>query len=228
MWWLYAHDTIVERLHLTDVTPDPGLPWTRPTFPVFGYLIRHPNGPILVDTGVGLGNAFIDELYSPVHYSLDAALTQRGLGVEAVKAVASSHLHFDHCGQNSRFVEAPVVVQPAEVEAARTPLYTVPEWAEPPGVDLRVVDGDHELAPGVRVLLTPGHTPGHQAVVVDGDDGPTVIAGQAAWSVEAFEAGELGDDGWDQAAGRASIRRLRELRPARVVFAHDEREWWSR
>lgn len=51
----------VSRLHLTDVTPLPELPWARPTFPVYAYLVEHPTGPILIDTGVGLGNAVIDD-----------------------------------------------------------------------------------------------------------------------------------------------------------------------
>jgi len=210
------------------VTPDPKLPWARPTFPVFGYLISHPSGPILVDTGVGLGNSFIEQLYSPVHHSLDAALAERGTEPEAIRLVVSSHLHFDHCGQSNRFVGASIVVQREELEAAHEPHYTVPEWAEPPGMTMRVVTGAYELAPGVNILPTPGHTPGHQAVVVEGDGGSTVIAGQAAWNVEAFEAGELGDEGWDQEAGRVSIRRMKELHPIRVVLAHDEREWRPR
>ena len=50
----------VHRLHLTDITPAPNLPWTRPTFPVFGYLIAHPTGPIVIDTEVGTNNPLID------------------------------------------------------------------------------------------------------------------------------------------------------------------------
>jgi hypothetical protein len=66
----------VSRLHLTDVTPAPELPWARPTFPVYGFLVEHPDGPILIDTGVGLGNEVIDRMYSPVHHDLDAALSR--------------------------------------------------------------------------------------------------------------------------------------------------------
>jgi glyoxylase-like metal-dependent hydrolase (beta-lactamase superfamily II) len=90
----------VHRLHLTDVTPAPNLPWTRPTFPVFAYLVLHPTGPILIDTGVGIGNAFIDELYSPVHHDLDEALDRHGVSTGDIATVITSHLHFDHCGQN--------------------------------------------------------------------------------------------------------------------------------
>lgn len=91
----------LHRLHLTDVTPAPHLPWARPTFPVFAYLVLHPDGPILIDTGVGIGNAFIDELYSPVHYDLDAALHRHGVEADDIAAVITSHLHFDHCGQTT-------------------------------------------------------------------------------------------------------------------------------
>ena len=141
----------VYRLHLTDVTPAPNLPWTRPTFPVFAYLVLHPTGPILIDTGVGVGNAFlIDELYAPVHHSIDEALGRHGVSIGDVATVITSHLHFDHCGQNDRFARSRILVQQAEVEAATATLYTVADWAFPPGVDLIVVDGDHHVAAGIQ------------------------------------------------------------------------------
>ena len=144
----------VHRLHLADVTPAPHLPWARPTFPVFAYLVLHPAGPILVDSGVGVGNPFIDELYSPVHYDLDEALRDHGIRVDDIETVITSHLHFDHCGQNNRFPHAKVFVQRAEVEAAKAELYTVPEWAFPPKVELTIVEGDHDVVTGVRAIAT--------------------------------------------------------------------------
>jgi N-acyl homoserine lactone hydrolase len=216
----------VHRLHLTDVTPAPHLPWARPTFPVYAHLVLHPEGPILVDTGVGLGHAFIDELYSPVHHDLDAALADHGVGVDDVTTVITSHLHFDHCGQHARFGRARILVQRAETEAATAPLYTVPDWAFPPTIELTQVEGDHEVADGVRIIFTPGHTPGHQSVVVDDDSGTrTIVCCQAAWSVDSFAAGTLGDDGWDQDVGAASVRRLHALAPDRVLLSHDPTEW---
>ena len=112
--------------------------------PVFGFLVLHPAGPILIDTGVGIGNTFIDELYSPVHHDIDEALDRHGIGVEDITTVITSHLHFDHCGQNNSFRRGRrILVQQAEVSAAQERLYTVPEWAFPPGIDLTVIDGDH-------------------------------------------------------------------------------------
>ena len=219
----------VHRLHLTDVTPAPNLPWAWPTFPVFAYLVLHPTGPILIDTGVGVGNSFIDELYSPVHHEIDAALGQHGVSVEDIVTVITSHLHFDHCGQNHRFTDSRILVQRAEVEAASAPTYTVPDWAFPPGIELTEIDGDLQVATGVQVISTPGHTPGHQSVLIECGDGTrTVVCCQASWDVSSFDAATLGDDGWDEAAGAASLERLHALDPQRVLLSHDSTEWRPR
>jgi 4-pyridoxolactonase len=105
----------------------------------------------------------------------------------------------------------------------------VPEWAFPTGVELTTVEGDVDVALGVRVVATPGHTPGHQSVVVDGGDGTrTIVCCQAAWDVASFGAGTLGDEGWDEVAGAASVRKLHALSPDRVVLSHDPEEWRRR
>jgi glyoxylase-like metal-dependent hydrolase (beta-lactamase superfamily II) len=216
----------IHRLHLADVTPAPNLPWARPTYPVFAFLVLHPAGPILVDTGIGTGNALIEELYTPVHHDLEDARGTHGVGVDDVRTVITSHLHFDHCGQNDTFAGSTILVQQAEADAARAPLYTVPEWAFPPGVDLTLIDGDHDVAAGVRIIATPGHTPGHQSVLVVDDDGTrSIVCCQATWDASSFRAASLGDDGWDQAAGTASLERLHALEPDRVLVSHDADEW---
>lgn len=216
----------VSRLHLTDVTPSPELPWARPTFPVYALLVEHPDGPILIDTGVGLGNEIIDQMYSPAHHDLDAALANHGITTDDIAIVITSHLHFDHCGQNNRFAHARVLVQRAEVEAAREPLYTVPEWAFPDGVELTEIDGDHHVAPGIEIIATPGHTAGHQSVLIDEGSGQRTIACcQGSWDAKSFGVADLGDDGWDQAAGARSMKRLHALEPTAVLFSHDSGVW---
>lgn len=216
----------VSRRHLTDVTPSPDLAWTRPTFPVYAVLIEHPHGPVLIDTGVGLGNEFIDKLYSPVHHDLDAALANHGLVVDDIATVITSHLHFDHCGQNDRFAHAQVLVQRAEAEAAREPFYTVQEWAFPAEVELTEIDGDHRVAPGIEIIATPGHTVGHQSVLIDDGKGQRTIACcQGSWNSESFEAADSGDDGWDRAVGSRSVKRLHSLNPTSVLFSHDPTVW---
>jgi len=216
----------IHRLHLTDVTPAPYLPWTRPTFPVFAYLVMHATGPMLIDTGVGVGSALIDELYSPIHHGLDEAVERHGVRVDDITTVITSHLHFDHCGQNNRFARSTIFVQRAEVEAATAEMYTVPEWAFPPGVDLTVIDGDHQVASDVTIVSTPGHTPVHQSVLIDvGDSTRTIVCCQAAWNTNSFAVATLGDDGWDQTVGATSLERLHALEPDRVLLSHDANEW---
>lgn len=170
----------------------------------------------------------IDRLYRPRHRDLDEALGRHDVGVNDVVMVISSHLHFDHCGQNNRFRTARIVVQRIEAETARAPRYTVPDWAEPPGVTVEQVDGAGVIAPGVSLLPTPGHTAGHQSVVVHADDDSvdTVICAQASWDATAFDARSVGDEhAWDVATGDSSVEQLHRLAPKRVLFSHDAQEW---
>jgi N-acyl homoserine lactone hydrolase len=198
------------------------------TCAVFGYVVHHPDGAVVVDTGVGRGSDLIEELYRPTVHDLVARLAEVGVDERDVAAVVCSHLHFDHCGQNAALA-APVHVQAAERAAAASPGYTVPEWAALPEGRWRVSDGDVELADGVRLLATPGHTPGHQSVVVAGGGDVVVLGGQCTYTAAEFAAGTVAvedahDPSWHGAAVE-SVRRLRGLHPIRAAFAHDAAEW---
>jgi glyoxylase-like metal-dependent hydrolase (beta-lactamase superfamily II) len=217
----------IERLTLATVTRVPQ--WhpdhaTFRPFPVHAWVVRHPDGPILVDTGIGVGSALIDEFYAPVVIPLDAALGEIGIGTDDVAAVVLSHLHFDHCGQH-RMLAAPVFVQATEYDAARAPRYSVPEWCEIPQRRLRLLDGNDEVASGVRILSTPGHTPGHQSVVIEVDDERVVLAAQCAFHADEVRSGDaatsnLHDETWRDAA-RTSLARLRGLGPSSIHLSHD-------
>jgi glyoxylase-like metal-dependent hydrolase (beta-lactamase superfamily II) len=110
----------VERLLLAVVEAVPTWHPQRATFrpfPVHAWVIRHPDGPIVVDSGVGIGHALIDEWYRPRTTPIGDALGVIGIDVTEVVALILSHLHFDHCGQQAAF-DCPVYVQSAEVGAA--------------------------------------------------------------------------------------------------------------
>ena len=219
----------IDRLHLAELAlPDWHPRATDGVGLVFGYVVHHRDGAVVVDTGVGRGSALIDELYRPSVHDLVARLAEVGVDERDVAAVVCSHLHFDHCGQNAA-LRAPVHVQAAERAAAAAPHYTVPEWAALPEERWRVVEGDVDLADGVRLVATPGHTPGHQSVVISGGDEVVVLAGQCAYTAGEFSAGtvavdDVHDPSW-HAPALDSLARLRSLRPTRVVFAHDAAEW---
>jgi glyoxylase-like metal-dependent hydrolase (beta-lactamase superfamily II) len=89
-------------------------------FPVHGWLVHHPDGLMLVDTGIGTGVAAINEWYGPEVTPRSEALASVGVDSSDVEAVVLSHLHFDHCGQQDA-LSAPVYVQDTEHRAAQAP-----------------------------------------------------------------------------------------------------------
>lgn len=217
----------IERLTVARVNQVPE--WhpehhTFEPFPVHAWVVRHPDGVILVDTGIGEGNDAIDRWYQPDVVPLGDALSSVELDTGDVAAVVLTHLHFDHCGQQ-RLLGAPVFVRAAEHREAQGPRYTVPEWAHVPRPRLRLVDADEEIADGVRLVATPGHTPGHQSVVIDGGGRRTILGGQCAFRAREVHTGEpdatnLHDETWRDAA-RESLARLRGLGPAELQLSHD-------
>jgi N-acyl homoserine lactone hydrolase len=219
----------IERLPLAKVVLPDGHPEAVTTreAPVYAFLIRHPDGAILVDTGVGRGSAFVDEVYRPTVVDLADALAECGIDHRDVVAVVNSHLHFDHCGQNPEFygLDVPVYVQTPEVEAAKALYYADPDWSAVPPGQLRRVNGDEELAVGVRLLATPGHTSGHQSVPVEGGDDVVVIAAQSVWSATEFASQKRSQTNVEDLslyeAAEDSIRRLRSLNPSLAYFSHD-------
>jgi glyoxylase-like metal-dependent hydrolase (beta-lactamase superfamily II) len=74
---------------------------------------------------------FINEVYRPEVTPLVAALNGAGIDERDVLAIVNTHLHFDHCGQNSQ-LPAPIWVQAAEVAAAQAPMFTVPACSPTP------------------------------------------------------------------------------------------------
>ena len=198
-------------LHLADVTYPASHPLAGQDGPVLAFAIRHPDGVVLVDTGIGEGNGWVDENYQPRKRDLREALDAAKLDPAEVRAIVNSHLHFDHCGQNRAFPGVPIHVQQAELDLALREGHTVVEWVDFPEAHYEAVEGDREIVPGISVIATPGHTPGHQSVTIRTGDGLVLIVGQAAQDARSFATGEAD----------ASVRRLRELNADRIHFSHD-------
>ena len=212
----------IVRLHLANLA-------VTPQIPVHGFVIKHPRaGAILVDTGVGWGDENLIREWKVVNRHAADALAEHDLSPADVKIVINSHLHFDHCGQNAVFKQAPFYVQRNELERARSDGFTT-QWFDFAGARFELVDGDAEIAEGVRVVATPGHTAGHQCVIVDADDGASVMIGDAAYTPEIYRDVEDADlERWpgqhaDREAWASSLHRVHELRPHAVHFCHDTR-----
>ena len=211
------------------VTLPPQHPRHGEPYPLYAYLVTHPDGPVLIDTGCGPGHPGIDELFAPEDIPIENELRAVGMDAADIVMIINTHLHFDHCGQNRRFPGVPVVVQRAEYEAAQEPGFTVPDWLGFDELNWELVDGAAEVAPGVSVLPTPSHTPGHQAVVVETAAGLEVIAGQALQDADELETEASKEDLPRAGAEDFDVvaRRIKALQPARVWFSHDGRAWSS-
>ena len=203
-----------------------GVEW----WPSYAHAVVHRDGVFLFDNGAGTGNAEVESTFTPRVRPVEDALDAVGVSLADVTGAANCHLHFDHSGQNARLTGMPIFVQRTEWAMVHEPDYTVPEWIDVPGLAYEVLDGEAEVAPGLRVIPTPGHTAGHQSLVIDGPDGPIVLAGQAVRSREEWAGSTAKQDSGrpDAAEGEtydASVAQLRSLDPVRVHFAHDDAIW---
>jgi glyoxylase-like metal-dependent hydrolase (beta-lactamase superfamily II) len=209
--------------------PDPELAGRHGV--VMGYAVRHAGGVFLFDTGFGFGNAGLDATYAPAPRPIREVLYDAGIDLRDVTAVANCHLHADHAGQNGAIAGIPIHVQSTEWELAHTTDHTILEWIDAPGVEgYQLVDGDHEIAPSIRLLATPGHTRGHQSVAVEPPGGGMLIlAGQACYSAGEWEGDPEALEGRTSAPDIAgyddSVERLKGLDPVAVYFAHDRTVW---
>lgn len=218
-------------------------------------LIEHPDGLVLLDTGVGNKEnpKFLDiygiEASVAGHRSmLDAALAAAGFSAADVRYVINSHLHFDHAGGNTSldeggapapsFPNARYFVHRGEMRYAkhtneRTAASYFPANWEPliESGQLEQVETDVELLAGIRMRHTPGHTPDHQCLVVDGggetavflaDLCPTTAHVPLPWimgyDVEPLRTMESKRALWAEALAKHWL----------LVFEHDATTAWGR
>jgi glyoxylase-like metal-dependent hydrolase (beta-lactamase superfamily II) len=147
------------------------------------FAIRYgESGPVtLVDAGIGPAHALAAD-WAPVPGHLPAELAAAGIAASEVAAIVLTHLHTDHIGwavpADSPFPNARVILQRAEVTAfaaARQEDALLRPLREQGR--LQVVEGDTGLSEGVRIISTPGHTPGHQSVLVESGDESVLVTG---------------------------------------------------
>jgi N-acyl homoserine lactone hydrolase len=227
-----------ERLYLMQLATGTVIAGDQPVAMSAGcYLIQMRDGRnILVDSGFPPG--YPQPLNSPFQRGTTVVehLAALGLQPDDIDLVVSTHFDIDHCGYHDAFPDAEHVAQRELVEAARGghPRFAAarPHW-DHPALDYRVIDGDAEIAPGVELIDTGGHAPGHQSVLVRlPQTGPVLLAIDAVSLQRQFtperSASPLDDD---EARLRASTRKLLDLVDREgvqlVVFGHDGEQWQS-
>jgi len=176
-----------------------GDPRESQTFFSYAHLIEYDERKILVDTGFGEPSFCLKHLHAVCHSQRDLPVrelyAEYGVDTDKIDTVILTHCHWDHMGNIDLFPNARIFCQRKELEWAFTP----PAWlsdgypaafAEKLSAargQLEIIDGDFTLAPGIRLRLAGGHTPGSQMVEVRGPRGRVIITGGLVFKYENLE-----------------------------------------
>ncbi len=209
--------------------------------PVTGYLIRLSDDKlVLVDTGMSRLHVDDPELtwrgtpaaksLVPVMRPEDSLLyrlAQLEVAPQDIDYVINTHLHFDHAGNNDLLGDATFFVQREQYELAKdNPSYPNQYW-NLPSLSYELVDGEQELFGEVTVIPTPGHTQGHQSVLLRlPETGALILCGDAVYCQENYD-----HDSWtsqaDPATARESALKLKALADAQratMFYGHDREQ----
>lgn len=219
--------------------------------PVPWFLIKHPKGNVIIDGGNAAEVAQdargywgdIVNAYDPVMDPTENCVAQaRSVGVEPedVRYVLQSHLHLDHSGAVGRFPRATYFVQRLEHDYARQPDWFakaayIREDFDRPGVDWKFLGGEYTdnydlFGDGaIRMIFTPGHSPGHQSFLVQlPNTGPVLLTIDAAYTLDHWEDRALPGLVCSAVDAVRSVRKLRKIAEdtgAMVVTGHDPDGW---
>lgn len=213
--------------------------------PIPSYLIEHPKGLALYDSGmhpqcqtapaarVGERLAGIFKFEYAPGEEVSAKLEAMDRDPGRIDYLINSHLHFDHAGGNELIPNASLVVQRAEFEVGRDA-----EQAQRYGFNPSEVNAGHPvIAPdgeydvfgdgSVVCLPTPGHTPGHQSLLVRLEGGDVVLAGDSCYFCRTLRERRLPRFAHDREQMYASLDKLAALEAsgARIFFGHDPEFW---
>lgn len=219
--------------------------------PVAMYIIDHPRGLVIYDTGnadevsdggcAGYWGTAICGSITPIQTRdevIDRWLTKFGYSVSDVKYVVYSHFHLDHAGNIELFPTATHVVQKAELRAGWWPekwqrgAYVLKDYDDTRDFKFMELAGDFDLYGdgSITILDTKGHTQGHQSMRVRlPKTGTLLLAGDAVYTPE-NEAGVTPGITWSTIHSMESINRLKRIRDAEdgeLWFSHDMDQYQS-
>jgi glyoxylase-like metal-dependent hydrolase (beta-lactamase superfamily II) len=213
-------------------------------FPCACYLIRHPQGNVLFDTGCHPAvetNAEarwggLAKVMTPIHKADNNILSELknvGIRPDDIDVVVNSHLHMDHCGCNEFFKKATFIVHVKELETARDPSsegkgYFRADWDQP--MRMETIGNDRDLFGDNRVILIPlpGHTPGSIGAHVGLErSGAFLIAADAASVRDCIDRDYAPRNSWQVEPFLKSLGELRRIEAAgaTILCGHDELQW---
>jgi N-acyl homoserine lactone hydrolase len=149
--------------------------------PIYVFALEGGPKKILIDTGLEdfMVPDGAEEKYGFEVLHFEEALASIGWKPEDVEVIIHTHLHNDHCENDYKCTNAKVYVQKAEVAAMKDPHPLDHRYYDDVLDDSEVIEieGDTELFEGISVMLTPGHSPGGQSVLIDTEVGKALITG---------------------------------------------------
>jgi len=168
--------------------------------PCIVYLVEGGTDLVLIDTGMA-DTERADKYhhpgsYQPEGFAIQDQLAKIGIEPADVKTVIFTHMHWDHVYNMEKFVSARFIAHRKEYEFALDPIGVYYKSYEHPslgiqrpfdGIEVELVDGEKEIAPGIRVFPSPGHSPGHQSVEIDTAAGTYICCGDSIFIYDNLE-----------------------------------------
>lgn len=218
------------------------------TLPVPSFLIEHPKGRALFDTGIHpqcaidpvarLGER-VPKLFSFAEFGrqddIKSKLESFDRDPGKIDFIINSHLHFDHAGGNELVPNATVIIQKREWEAGHDPETAAQVGFHKIDYDLghkvKQVEGEYDVFGDGSVVTIPtwGHTPGHQSLRVRTERGEVVLTGDSCYFCQTLRERRLPRFVFDRQQMLASLDRLEALEKggAKLFFGHDAEFWKS-
>ncbi|MFQ6060191.1 MAG: N-acyl homoserine lactonase family protein [Thermoplasmata archaeon] len=181
---------------------------------------------VLVDTGIGTLPKSVRRYYTlDKTRNLVSSLKENDFSVDDISLVISTHLHLDHIGNNTLFRNARFLAQRKEIEYSKRPhRFQKQAYLEEylKAVRYRAISGKKEIVPNVWAIPTPGHTPGHQSVLIDGRE-RYVYCGDVCPLRENYELRNIVGVLHSPVDALNSIDKLRGL-GGHPIFSHDNEQ----
>jgi 4-pyridoxolactonase len=225
-------------------------------FPVYSILIDHAEGRFLIDSGFDYDHVMkvlpFEKPMQTADQTIPGALKLIGLEPKDIGVVVNSHFHFDHVGGNKYFPHAKKICHRDEIKEAAEPqpfevlgysdLSFSAEAAEARGKSDQLltgttrqnsafegIEGDIDLAKGVKLVFTPGHAIGHYSLLVEfATRRPILFTIDAAYTQQSLETLCQASFHIDAVKGVESMRRLSAMArdcDAELMFSHDAKNF---
>ena len=227
-------------------------------FPCYSVLVEHKDGRYIFDTGYDFAHVQrvlpFEKPIQSKEQTIPGQLATVGLRPEDIDYVINSHYHFDHCGGNKHLTKACTICHAKELEASKAPqpfehlgysdLTFAPEIARKQGKTLppdpaldiytptfQTLSGDQEIAKGLWLMETPGHTAGHYSLLVElKGRRPMLFTADACYGKKNMDMMVISSFHLDPVASVKSMQRLKDLaakHDAELFYSHDPESYPS-